>query len=431
MTLGKSGKTHMKKVQAAGLCALFLLSAGCSDNIKNNGTAKDVLEEVTEPVATTVTATEPPVQPPSGVKLLKTDKFEVYEKVYLKDVLSEQVTPLSGEEILDTSSVGSHKEYIEYNYGGEKLKSEVSYTVSDTTPPVVLHSGDGSEVLLGESFNISKQVGVADNFDSNVKLDYTGTVDTSACGSYPVTVTARDGSGNKTSWDITVKVVSEYTQSEPSDSRTLFSDFKSTYAGENAIPGIDISRWQGDVDFEAVKAAGCEFVFMRIGYYDFEYTVDSCFAQNIAGAKKAGLKVGVYLYTMANTEEEIRENVQWIHDILDGETLDLPVVFDWEEFYNFQEFEMSINDLNEYYRLFKEEAEKLGYKSMLYSSKNYLNNFWYSFEDSPVWLAHYTDHTDYTGDYAIWQMCSDGRIDGIDGNVDLNILYTDRMKEFE
>lgn len=84
---------------------------------------------------------------------------------------------------------------------------------------------------------------------------------------------------------------------------------------------------------------------------------------------------------------------------------------------------MSIRDLNELYVLFDAEMQRYGYSTMLYSSKNYLENFWYVQKDYPVWLAHYTSETDYAGDYMLWQRSSRGRIDGITGDVDLNILY--------
>ena len=87
---------------------------------------------------------------------------------------------------------------------------------------------------------------------------------------------------------------------------------------------------------------------------------------------------------------------------------------------------MSIKDINDVYAAFADEVRKKGYTPMLYSSKNFLNNFWSVKEDYPVWLAHYVDDTDYTGSYKMWQMSSHGTIPGIYAPVDLNILYTDR-----
>lgn len=66
--------------------------------------------------------------------------------------------------------------------------------------------------------------------------------------------------------------------------------------------------------------------------------------------------------------------------------------------------------------------EKAGYKGMLYSSKNYLETVWFETK-YPTWLAHYTSQTTYQGDYKFWQLCSNGRVDGINGNVDINVMY--------
>lgn len=83
---------------------------------------------------------------------------------------------------------------------------------------------------------------------------------------------------------------------------------------------------------------------------------------------------------------------------------------------------VSLYKFNEIADSFLEEIEKNDYMPMLYSSKNYLENIWDSGKYK-VWLAHYTDKTNYEGEYYIWQMCSDGRIDGINGDVDIDILY--------
>ena len=91
---------------------------------------------------------------------------------------------------------------------------------------------------------------------------------------------------------------------------------------------------------------------------------------------------------------------------------------------------MSIHDLNQLNELFDEEMTKYGYATMLYSSKIFLDKFWYEQTTRPVWLAHYTDYTDYQGEYVMWQMCSDGSVDGIEGGCDVDIMYKDKMKEF-
>ncbi|MGN0612292.1 MAG: GH25 family lysozyme, partial [Porcipelethomonas sp.] len=232
------------------------------------------------------------------------------------------------------------------------------------------------------------------------------------------------------SWELTVEVTDNIPVYEDNNTRLSFDSLKQQYGETGVKFGIDVSKWQGDIDYEAVKNAGCSFVIMRIGHYYDEIGMDEYYKANMDAAKAAGLDVGVYIYTTANTTEEIKENAAWIAEQLDGQPLDFPVVFDWEDFSNFQQYEMSINDLNELFELFASEMEKYGYSSMLYSSKNFLNNFWYEQTEYPVWLAHYTDKTTYAGDYVMWQMSCFGRIDGIEGDVDFNILYTDRSLHF-
>ncbi len=295
----------------------------------------------------------------------------------------------------------------------------------DTQPPILLNGGWGTKILQGTEFVLDKYVGFADFYDATPTLSYTGTVNTEVCGTYPITATITDDAGNAYSWKLEIAVVESMSSGGGGGSspRLSFESFMAKHTDEGIRFGIDVSRWQEDIDFEAVKAAGCSFVIMRIGYYYDDINMDEYYQQNIAAAKAAGLDVGVYLYTIANTPEEIKANAAWIAEQLDGMQLDFPVAFDWERFGHFQEFEMSIRDLNELYILFDEEMQRYGYSTMLYSSKNYLENFWYVQEDYPVWLAHYTSETDYAGDYMIWQRSCVGRIDGIAGDVDFDILY--------
>lgn len=301
---------------------------------------------------------------------------------------------------------------------------------TDTVAPILLNGGWGTTILRGSTFSLYDHVGYADNLDPSPTLTYTGEVNTDVCGTYPIEATVTDAAGNTISWKLSIQVV----ESMPSSSgggtadRLPFETLVREYAGENIRFGIDVSKWQGEIDFEAVKNAGCSFVIMRIGYYYGETEeMDEYYLANMKAAKDAGLEVGVYLYTIANNEEEVRENARWIAEQLDGMELDFPVVFDWERFSHFQQFGMSIRDLNELFVLFAEEMERYGYSAMLYSSKTYLESFWYVQENYPVWLAHYTAQTDYAGDYMMWQMSCRGSIPGINTDVDFDILYDDRL----
>ena len=434
------------------LIALYIITAlltGCSDSDSSSAMLQadanadsSQISSSTTTTTTTTTATTTTTSQTTTEQVVYTEphqdlnldlkQVEVYSKSTVGDLFENKKAIVeSPDEIIDTDTLGEKEIVVSYTYNGNKYNHAIKYNVVDTTEPLLLNGGWNISLEQGEAFIISDYVGYADNYDKKPVLTYTGQVDTSVPGSYQIEATVSDSSDNKTTWEITVNILGETSNDDdggyepPVDTieRINFSDVVTQYSGDNTSFGIDVSKWQGDIDFEAVKQAGCSFVIMRIGSYYDEYTPDPYFEANLKGAKEAGLKVGVYLYTTANTEEEVIDNANWIKEKLGGEMLDFPVVFDWESFSYFQQYEMSIHDLNSYFELFSDTLEEYGYSAMLYGSKNYLTNFWYSFDDYPIWLAHYTSETDYIGKYDMWQMTCYGRIDGIAGDVDINILY--------
>ena len=190
--------------------------------------------------------------------------------------------------------------------------------------------------------------------------------------------------------------------------------------------GIDVSSWQGNINWEKVKAAGCEFVMIRIGYgfnKKNENVFDTRFKNNLKNAKKAGLKVGLYYYSYAKTKEEAAAQAKWIVETLNGETLDLPIAFDWEIWGGFSNYKMNFNDLNEIAESFINEINKANYEGVNYSSAYFANNVWNL--NSRTWLAWYTDNNTFEKPYFMWQLSSIGKIKGISEYVDLDILYLD------
>lgn len=423
--------------------ALVLTSCGSTGNVPDTTadsqvqTSESVSASVTETTKTTTTTTSAVTttaavttapKPPEDLVLTAIDTVEVYDKLTVGEFITDKNVELAEPDtVLDTEEIGTHEAEIPYIHNGNSFTQKITYNVVDTTDPIILNSGWNPVHQTGKPFDLNDYVGFADNYDSCPSLTYEGAVDPNLVGAYPLTATVTDSSGNSVSWDVTI-TVSDIVPPIPDYGEPItFSEFVERYSAENTRFGIDVSTWQGDIDFNAVRDAGCSFVIMRIGYYYSNITMDDHFQANLAGAKAAGLDVGVYIYTTDRSEDDVKEHANWIATQLGGTDLAFPVAFDWEEFGGFQKYGMSIHDLNRYYRLFSDEMQSYGYSAMLYSSKNFLNNFWD--EDSkalnPVWLAHFTDQTDYTGEYAIWQASSHGHIDGIAGNVDFNILYTD------
>ena len=145
--------------------------------------------------------------------------------------------------------------------------------------------------------------------------------------------------------------------------------------------------------------------------------------------EKKTLRVGIYLYTMAINEKDAKGQAKWIVDILKKEKLDFPIVFDFESWSDFPNYKISTYDITNTFLTFKKYLNKHGYDAMLYSSMNYLNKVWMFNDTYDVWLAHYIDQTTYQGKYKMWQIASDGKIDGINNDVDRDIYYKEGVNK--
>ena len=304
----------------------------------------------------------------------------------------------------------------------------------DKTAPMFLSLPESVSIKVGNEFDIQRHIGYIDDCDSDVELQVEGEVDTSESGSYPLTLTLIDDAGNTKTGSMTVNV---YVPSEgggggggSSEHTTLaFSDFMARYPGDDIAYGIDVSRYQGDIDFEKVKAAGCDFVMLRAMIYNNgELGEDRKFEEYYADAKAAGLLVGVYYYSTDSNLEELHEHCDELLAVLEDKELDLPVAFDWESWWNFQKYNMSIVDINNLFYEFAGIMKENGLNTILYSSKYYLEIIWEP-AGYDVWLAHYVRETSYEGDYTMWQTGSIGRIDGCNEDVDTDILFKSRYPD--
>ena len=301
-------------------------------------------------------------------------------------------------------------------------------SVRDTEAPILFRTGNGKKILRYSVFDIDQVISYGDNCDPHPKLDLEGKVDTSRLGRYPLHACVTDASGNRTEWDFTVEVTDHLPEEEARDYFYPFADFREEYARTGRKLGIDVSEWQDEIDFEAVKAAGCEFVIMRIGFsHGGKLTVDKEFERNLQGARDAGLAAGVYLFSYDSSEEELLSTLKMVFETLDGAELQLPIAFDWENFSHFQTYGISFRDLDHFYDVFLEEIGKQGYEGMLYGSRYFLEEIWPHAEDHTVWLAQYVDWPSYEGPFPFWQISESGRIDGIEGPVDFDVWFQDAV----
>lgn len=359
---------------------------------------------------------------------LKVDQSYTMEDV-LNNVTYDEGT-IEFETDLDADFPGTYsiKVTAKDDYGN---KSEKTYglTVDDTEAPFLFVSGEFIRIRKGSTFNIYDYIAYGDNADRDPILEIDGKVDTDRIGEYPLKASLTDKAGNVTEWDITVKVVNKFPASddeEEGEEPIEFKDFVKEYKKEGRRFGIDVSEWQGQIDYETLKKAGCEFVMMRIGFSrNGVLYLDDSFKENLAGAKSVGMPIGVYYYSNDKSEEEVKSVLRQIIAELGDTHLELPIVFDWENFTYFNDYGISFKDLDHLYNVFEAEAEKQGYDTMLYGSKYYLENIWRRTDERKIWLAHYTDWSSYEGDYVMWQTCAWGRVDGVDADVDLDIWFTE------
>ncbi|HOB26227.1 MAG TPA: GH25 family lysozyme [Bacilli bacterium] len=368
---------------------------------------------------------------PDGVYInTKDNNIEVYSNKKVSDLIDSNVDIIDGSYYLDSNTIGDNKYVINYKYNKKSYKYELDYKVIDSVAPIYLNVASSKTVLVGDDGDFCSSVNYADNYDNEPSCNIVGEYDSSKEGTYNLNYVISDSSGNENKHSLTVNVISKWPTSSNSTNtstttttKTLFSDVLSNYKNDTNMIGIDISKWQGDVDFEALNNAGCEFVIIRMAVNtepDETIDEDAYFRKNYEGAKNAGLKVGVYVYTSSTSVEKSKEQANWVINDLDGLSLDFPIVYDWENWSNFRDYDISIHTLNECFFAFHDIIESHGYDSILYGSKYYLNNMWI-YNSYPVWLAHYVDHTNYDGNYILWQMCNDGVIDGINGAVDIDI----------
>ena len=363
-----------------------------------------------------------------------TDVVNVYSDMKLSDVLINEsgVELISEDYDIDTSKLGNKEYKVYYRYDKKKYVYKFNIEVIDSEMPKVF-SGTNKTVNVDYDGEMCNLITYGDNYTGDVKCEISGDYDLSKPGTYKLLYKLSDSSNNVKEVTVTLNVVKPSNNSSGGSNspapKTNFSDIVALHKTDKTEIGIDVSKWQENIDFNKVKNAGASFVMMRIGVQtqqNGELSLDSYYEQNIKKAKEAGLKVGVYLYTIATSKKEAERHALWVVDKLKGVSLDLPIVFDWENWSKWNTYKLSFHDINEIANTFMSTAKKNGYEGMLYSSKFYLETIWENKLDFPVWLAHYTTNakkSSYEGKYQIWQLCNNGQIDGINGDVDIDVLY--------
>ena len=198
----------------------------------------------------------------------------------------------------------------------------------------------------------------------------------------------------------------------------------------DAVMGIDVSRYQGGIDWQQVKAAGVKFVMVRLGNRGIAAGTlheDPYARQNLQGAKEAGLKVGAYFYSQALNVAEAEEEAALALEILDGFQLDMPLAFDWEQ--ESRTENVDARTLTDCTKAFCAAVEKAGYEPMIYFNSFQAKQLLHLLElqEIPWWLAMYDVTMEFPYRMDMWQYSCTGTVPGITGSVDLNLLFEDGL----
>lgn len=203
--------------------------------------------------------------------------------------------------------------------------------------------------------------------------------------------------------------------------------------------GVDVSEFQGDIDWKKVKASGVDFAIIRVGgryYGKSSGTIydDKYFQQNIKGATAAGLDVGVYFFSTAITAAEAKQEADYVLSKISDYKISLPVIYDWETGSNYRNYGLDTSILTQCALAYCGRIEAAGYSPMVYfnTTSGYFNYDLRQLTAYPFWYAEY--HTNdnnipsFKYDFNMWQYSDHGKVDGIVGiggndKVDLNLLF--------
>lgn len=217
------------------------------------------------------------------------------------------------------------------------------------------------------------------------------------------------------------------TASVETKAATVYRHEGTVVSGAYAM-GIDVSKNNGVIDWQAVKKSGVEFAIIRCGYgSDLVNQDDSQWEANVTGCEKNGIPYGVYLYSYADTKAKAVSEARHVLRLLKGHRPAYPVYFDMEDSYVFRR--TTAKQRGQIAAAFCEEIKKAGYKTGIYSSKYYFERELTDpvFEKYGRWVAQWNRKCTYSRKYQMWQASKIGRVNGINGYVDVNYLISSQI----
>ena len=205
---------------------------------------------------------------------------------------------------------------------------------------------------------------------------------------------------------------------------------------EGVYLGIDVAKYQGTIDWQAIAGAGVKFAMVRLGYRTADDGViveDSNARYNLQEGSRAGIPMGAYFFSTAVDEEEAKEEATWVADLVAKYPITYPIVYDCEGFLENRQKALSNRERTDIALAFLKEIKRLGYEPMFYGSKSELENSWDMArieKHYKVWVAQYPDApypetpmSSYEGAHAMWQFSKSARVVGLEQPVDMNLAY--------
>lgn len=206
---------------------------------------------------------------------------------------------------------------------------------------------------------------------------------------------------------------------------------------QESYVGVDVSAFQHDIDWNQVKASGVDFAMLRLGYRGWgakgTLVEDEYIQQNLAGTAAAGIPIGAYFFSQATTLDEVHEEIEFMLEILGDYQLDYPIVLDWEVANPTEGRVRNVTrrELTDMLRYFCDEMNARGFDPMVYFNWTQASRMIYlsELEDYPFWLALYQDRMTFPFRVEMWQYTSEGKVPGIEGDVDINVYIPDLRKQ--
>ncbi|MDO4260599.1 MAG: GH25 family lysozyme [Eubacteriales bacterium] len=418
-----SGNAALSASSGRAAGAVFLAAAAAQPaaaSEKAADTTKTVTASVSIPSGVTLYQGGGSASNSYGLSLAVTGESSLIQKVTWSADAAVSLSASSGNSVTVTAkSVGTAtvKAVITYTKDGQGGTAEASLTTKVT----VNNFSDGSVVLKDKSGNTLY-------LDSSAQK-------TATLKDYASTDTFYT-SPKYTGWQTIGGKVYYYNENHQAlTGNQVIGGVMYTFSGDGSLSqssgnrGIDVSKYQGNIDWGAVAASGINFAIIRVGYRGSSTGAlieDPYFKKNISGATKAGIKVGVYFFTQAVNEAEAVEEASMAMSLVSGYRMTYPIFIDTESASNGRANGLSKSARTAVVKAFCQTVRNGGYKAGIYASKSWYNNQLdaSSLSSYCIWVAQYNSSCTYSGKYDMWQYSSKGSVSGIKGNVDMNISYT-------